>query len=539
MNLPKLSQIARVIEHSEDGITFEVDQVKKTPRNLLTEGAYKHFAKRSERRLLACSHKDSLEVIREKGVHPLAGAVHLAFSEHRPLRLTPDHIWLTIAQGFAHHVNNHAETLRPKLVGFQDKMVLQVTTTGLDGPEDWASVINEWTEDIGDFIPRELSQTLLCDFTTTTPESRVASQVVMMDAFQRFFDYRAYCICGIPHVTLAGTAEDWRRILSRVEQLSQYDLRWWTDRLLPICEAFAQTAEGKPPLEFWRSIYKPEGIYGEKVITGWLADLFPYILDPHHTSASSPTIKNPVLSVPRRELTVDHGIAPSSLPRGLSRAPVTLETRTTETKLELMAGFIGVKLDRRNDERLEPEIGWGVRETEKLPELLAEIKREHPAQPAFAGTGPNLDDFRFALRIPHELFRLMEQFDGATLYAGTDHTWRIRRSSDYEDCTLLEPNLEMTRFIDLADGRCLFCLNHLRPTKMPDGMPGRMEEQLWVVVGRPEKYFDKFFRREAIGLKRGEAQVVAKGLEQLFERILNAEGKYFFDEPGFTPEDSL
>src|SRR5262245_19707154 len=125
MKLPKLSRTARVIEHSEDGITFAVDAVKKTPRNLLTEGAYRHFAKHSERPLLACSHKDSLEVVRENNVHPLAGAVHLAFSEHRPLRLTPDHIWLTIAQGFAHHVNNNSEALRPRLFNFQDKMVLR------------------------------------------------------------------------------------------------------------------------------------------------------------------------------------------------------------------------------------------------------------------------------------------------------------------------------------------------------------------------------------------------------------------------------
>jgi Domain of unknown function (DUF4419) len=536
MKLPKFGQIARVIEHSEDGITFEVDAVKKTPRNLLTEGAYKHFAKHSERRLLACSHKDSLEVVWGNDVHPLAGAVHLAFSEHRPLRLTPDHIWLTIAQGFAHHVNNNAEALRSRLVGFQDRMVLQVTTE-LDEPEDWARVINKWAEDIGDFIPRELHQSMLCDFTTTTPAARIASQVVMMDAFQRFFDYRVYCICGIPSITLAGTVEDWRRILSRVEHLGQYDLRWWTDRLLPICEAFAQTAEGAPPREFWRSIYKPEGIYGEDVIIGWLADLFPYVLGRRHTRASSPTDKNPVLSVPRRELTVDHGIVPSKLPRGLSRVPVTLETETTETRLELMAGFIGVKLDRQKDERLEPEIGWGVREVEKLPELLAEIRQQHPTQPAFAAPDPG--DFTFRPQFPNELFPLIKQFDGATLYAGTDHSWRIRRSSDYEDCMAPGLNLHLTHFIDLVDGRCISCGVQKRYTKMPDGTRGWMEEQLWIVVGRPEKYLYIITQTGVIGLKRSEVTVIAKGLEQLFERILKAGGRYFFDEPGFTPEDSF
>jgi len=203
-----------------------------------------------------------------------------------------------------------------------------------------------------------------------------------------------------------------------------------------------------------------------------------------------------------------------------------------------MAGFIGVKLDRRKDERLEPEIGWGVRETEKLPELLAGIKHEHTTQPAFAG--PDRDDLRYLFRIPHELFRLMEQFDGATLYAGTDHSWRIRRSSDYESCMLLgPPDSQMIRFIDLADGRILSCLDHVRSIKTPNGTLSRIEEEFWVVVGRPEKYFDKIFKTEAIGLKSSEALVVAKGLEQFFERILKAGGRYFFDEPGFTPEDSF
>jgi Domain of unknown function (DUF4419) len=69
----------------------------------------------------------------------------------------------TIAQGFAHHVNNNAEALRSRLVGFQGRMVLQVNRYKLEGPEDWAEVIDEWAEDIGDFIPPELSQTLRGD----------------------------------------------------------------------------------------------------------------------------------------------------------------------------------------------------------------------------------------------------------------------------------------------------------------------------------------------------------------------------------------
>jgi hypothetical protein len=62
---------------------------------------------------------------------------------------------------------------------------------------------------------------------------------------------------------------------------------------------------------------------------------------------------------------------------------------------------------------------------------------------------------------------------------------------------------------------------------------------LWIVAGRPEKYIKKSDQTEAIGMKRSEAQVIAKGLEQLFERTLKAEGIYFFDDPSFTPEDNF
>jgi hypothetical protein len=536
MNLFRLNKTAKVIERSEDGITFEVDDVKKTPRSWLTEGAARHFARWHKEPVLAFSHDNSLEMIRENSVHPLAGAVHLAFSHHRPLRLTPDHVWLTIAQGFAHHVNNQADTLRSKLVSFSGKMVLQVTTLGLENAEDWAQVISEWAEDIGDFIPPELHQTLLCDFTTTTAVARVASQVVMMDAFQRFFDYRVYCICGIPAVTLAGTVEDWRRILSRVEHLTQYDLHWWTERLQPICRAFVETAEGKPPLKFWQSIYKPEGFYGEKVITGWLADLFPYVLDANSAEDSSPTRRNPVLSIPRQDLTVEHGITPSQLPRGLSQVPVTLETNASEQELELRAGFIGVRLDRQKDERIEPEIGWGVCEAPKLAGLLTRIQREHQTEPAFVHPDPK--NWGYEPQFPHELLSLLDQFDGGILYGDTNHSWRIRTNSEYDACTLRGLNLKFTRFIDLADGRCILCNVFTRSPQHPDGSYGPPEDQLWIIVGKPEPYLNRA-NEEAIGLKRSEVKVIAKGLEQFFERILRAEGQYFFDQSDFIQEDTF
>lgn len=140
---------------------------------------------------------------------------------------------------------------------------------------------------------------MVCDFSTTTPIIRTASQVVMMDALKQYFDYQLYAICGIPWIIVRGSVDDWQKIRQRVEIISQYDLVWWTKRLLPICDKIIETVAGKPSLEFWQHICKPKGIYGGDVITGWIADLFPYLKD---DITNSPTYKNPILETPREEL---------------------------------------------------------------------------------------------------------------------------------------------------------------------------------------------------------------------------------------------
>src|SRR5262245_54738882 len=51
------------------------------------------------------------EVAEAADFHPLIAAAVLAFKQHYPLVLSPDMIWLTILQGVAQHVQNHAAKL--------------------------------------------------------------------------------------------------------------------------------------------------------------------------------------------------------------------------------------------------------------------------------------------------------------------------------------------------------------------------------------------------------------------------------------------
>ena len=125
-------------------------------------------------------------------------------------------------------------------------------------------------------------------------------------------------------IIVRGSVDDWQKIRQRVEIISQYDLDWWTKRLLPICDRIIETVAGKPSLEFWQHICKPQAIYGGEVITGWIADLFPYI---NSEITKTPTIKNPILTIPRQELTIDDGISTEAFSNVISQASFRLNTR--------------------------------------------------------------------------------------------------------------------------------------------------------------------------------------------------------------------
>src|SRR5687767_8698832 len=79
--------------------------------------------------------------------HPLIGAVHHAFVDHRPLVLSPDAVWLTITQGIAQHVRIHADALRPRLVAHAGKQLLEITLLGSpQSAEEWGLAIAEFRQ---------------------------------------------------------------------------------------------------------------------------------------------------------------------------------------------------------------------------------------------------------------------------------------------------------------------------------------------------------------------------------------------------------
>jgi Domain of unknown function (DUF4419) len=323
---------------------------------------------------LASTKNDQLDG--HRFLNPLIEAVHLAFSAHRPLVLSPDCIWLTIVQGFGHHVKGNAETLRERIVRHEGQKDLRVRIESLE-PGVWPYLTSELSAQIRDNSDPVLHETLLCDFSTTTPNVKVANEIALMDAYQRYFLFTSECICGIPTITLEGNPEDWQRIRNRVDLLTTFGLEWWTSRLAPILDEFVATANGSPDLPFWQAIYKPKRTYETDMATGWIADLFPYLSD-------GARMRNPLMGKNRTDWVLpepnfEHtcsAIPLNSMPTGLSSAPLTLEfLDKPPIELNLLGGFFGVS-QSAEDLSLAPIISWAVAEKdERMKPASAEAER--------------------------------------------------------------------------------------------------------------------------------------------------------------------
>jgi hypothetical protein len=318
----------------------------------------------------ACSRYHG-RLVEGVGAHPVIAALHRAFTQHRPLCLSPDMVWLLLCQGVAHHIKLHAEGLHSRLVRHQGKIRIVVRRDDFvkGSPENpWGEVVGEFSARIQEhaglvhdlFVPR---------FSTTGLAERVAAEIVLLDAVKCYFRYVLETLCGIPAVTLEGMAEDWQELAERARAFAGFDLGWWLTPLEPILQEFAAAARGRVRRPFWESIYKFGNFSGGGAVTGWIAAFFPYF----KAGDGAATVQNPWLAEGGEKLKLllagewDRkqfdlgGPSPGDFPGGLAQAPFVWEYLTDAFDMEFLGGFVGVAQDPATL-ALRPEVGWAVRE---------------------------------------------------------------------------------------------------------------------------------------------------------------------------------
>jgi Domain of unknown function (DUF4419) len=352
-------------------VSFPVDDVTPSTEVLATSDCLAAIQEKLARKvLMSPAEGRQVVAVTTECSNPLVGAIHLAFSRHLPLTLSPDAIWLTIVQGFSHHVNLFAEALRGRLVTHQGQSELMEKIDKW-GAKELTAAVSGFSRQIREATDPAIHDALICDFTTTTDEVRTASEVAIMDTYSHYFRYAIeLCICGIPQITLTGSVDDWQRMRERVEIFESFGMDWWVKRLRPILDQFVLAAAGKPDREFWQGMYKfrpPRGPYDASMVTGWVVDLFPYLGDAPNRKRSH------AFDGDRRE------VAAGAFPSGLCKVSVILRLldddrrELSSSDLDLVAGLFGLQ---QLGSGLAPVISWC---------LIEPTPPEKPERPSLEG----------------------------------------------------------------------------------------------------------------------------------------------------------
>jgi hypothetical protein len=303
--------------------------------------------------------RDTRPLLSQRGnLNPFFEGAIQAFSHHHALVLSPDMIWLLIAQAFALHINANPEALRSRFVSHEGKEVIEVFrnsfTKGFAG-NDWEGVFGEFSERIKEYIGDEKHALLVQSFSTTGIVEKAAFEVTLMDAMQEFFEYAVTTECGIPEFHLEGEVEDWYKLREAAGRLVGYGLGWWTPHLNDLLAEFEAASAGRPNPTFWEDFFNLGGASGGPFLCGRINTLFPYILD--HGKKPFPND----YADPNYAGGWGGGITTNLVPSGLSIAPFIWNYYGTKYPMEFVAGFVGVE-QAEDTLALRPKIGWGVRD---------------------------------------------------------------------------------------------------------------------------------------------------------------------------------
>jgi len=300
----------------------------------------------------------------DEPAHPLIEAVHTAFAEHYPLVLSPDDVWLCLAQGFALHVEAHAEALRSRFVRHDGELTLKILRDEfvMGSPHnDWQGCFAEWSDAIAAHIGKK-RDLVVAAFSTTGPIERAASEIVLMSAMKSYFNFLLVTRCGIPEITLLGSVADWQAIRHRAEVFAEFDLADWVRALLPVLDQFVKAASGAPDRAFWQSMYKQRDESGGPYATGWINVLFPYLDAGLPLRGDEPprgVVRNDHAFTWSQDSDRGEGPTLSSFPIGLSRVPLVWDYLGTRFPMTLQAGFVGISQDPET-RAVQPAIGWAV-----------------------------------------------------------------------------------------------------------------------------------------------------------------------------------
>lgn len=275
----------------------------------------------------------------------LLRAIHLCFTAHLPLSLSPDLLWYAVVHETAVHIRLNSpayEGLFTETPGQQQLICVRDDLAALD----WGRSIHLVQQPLRARIGDDVADLFQPTFSTTTTDDATAALVALMDVVSPYYRFQWVSLCGIPRIRLEGSGRDWRLLAARVRELEGWfeGLRPWFKSLHPVLDTICATASGwGADPDFWRSLYKWESASGGDRVTGWITTFFA-----HRYTEEGP--------VPKRSFGPGTTVE-EDFPSHLSRVPFRWETPSGTVPMAFLGGVLGIT---RDGEWIRPRLGHAV-----------------------------------------------------------------------------------------------------------------------------------------------------------------------------------
>ena len=280
--LQKIEQTPKTKENEYDP-EYSLMNGFKNLGSTIKEGMQKIGSKTSTTEIVAGSDIQDLYFDCDFGFF---SAILACYNNHWVLKTSPDDWWNVIARNVAQHVDENGEKnkVRDFFVDHQGKKTIEIFLPGrLDQIEyDW--LFEQFSKAIGENIktPGYVDK-MEANFSTTTPNQLIASQIMLMSSLQKYFDFCCRTRCGIPGVEMDGIKEDWQKLMDKTENLQnmldpimdEIGLGNWFDTTKVMLGKLLETFEGNPDVEWWSHILSWNQKYGSGARewwSGWIID---------------------------------------------------------------------------------------------------------------------------------------------------------------------------------------------------------------------------------------------------------------------------
>ena len=217
-------------------------------------------------------------------------AILACYNNHWVLKTSPDDWWNVVVRNVAQIIDEKGElaNIRSFFVDHQGKKPITIATNATLDRTDFSWLFTQFSDEIRKNVKTPGFVDLMqADFSTTTPQQLVTTQIMMMASMQKFFNYRWVSRCGIPGVEMLGTSQDWEKLIVKLHKLEallqpimgDLGLENWFLKSKILFGNLLDTYHGDVDKDWWGYILSWDVRHGsgqESTWSGWIADFFMY-----------------------------------------------------------------------------------------------------------------------------------------------------------------------------------------------------------------------------------------------------------------------